>query len=167
MTVSTSGATSFPNNPCFNVSKNADQTVADNTVTKLTFSEITDGDHSGRVINQGGLFASDRFTVTSTTVGIYAFHTNLLFEASADIADSYLIWQKNGANWTLNYPNAGYANSNRNGSFNASTIINLDTAGDYVEIHYFGDIGSSGTTLFNWGNNTTNQRVSWCGFKIA
>ena len=66
MTISSGGVTSFPNNPCFTVSKNANQTVSDATATKITFENITDGGNSGRNINKGGLYASSRFTVTAT-----------------------------------------------------------------------------------------------------
>jgi len=166
MTVSTSGATSFPNNPCFNVSKNADQTVPDATVTKITFENITDGGNCGRDINKGGLYASSRFTVTATTTGIYHFWTNLLFIAGGDISDMYVHWYKNGTSWSLNYHNTGYGNSARQGVINAMSTMNLDTAGDYMELWLWANL-SGGTTVLNHGDSTTASRCIMGGFKIA
>ena len=55
MTISSGGVISQPNNPCFHVGKNADQTLNDGTVTVITFESITDGGESGVIINRGGL----------------------------------------------------------------------------------------------------------------
>ena len=88
MTISSGGVISEPNRPCFHVSKTADQSLSDGTVSTITFESITDGGDSGRVINKGGLFASNKFTVTSTTTGIYFFYTNLFAQSSADGTDT-------------------------------------------------------------------------------
>ena len=166
MTVSTGGVTSFPNNPCFNVSKNADQTVPDATATKITFENITDGGNSGRNINKGGLYASSRFTVTATTTGIYHFWTNLLFIGGGDVDDMYIQWRKNNVVQSLNYHNTGYADNSSNGVINALAMMNLDTAGDYMELWLYANLGS-GTTVLNHGDSTTNSRCVMGGFKIA
>ena len=71
--VSNSGAITI-NNPCFHVTKNQDQTIPDATIATVTFESVTDGGESGTIINKGGLFASNKFTVTSLTTGIYCFY---------------------------------------------------------------------------------------------
>ena len=95
MTISTGGVISEPNRPCFHVGKTADQTLSDGTVSTITFESITDGGDSGRVINKGGLFASNKFTVTSTTTGIYYFYTNLFGQSSGDATDTFVFFRKN------------------------------------------------------------------------
>ena len=71
MTVNASGIINEPNKPCFHVTKNTDQTINDANVNVVTFESVTDGGESGTIINKGGLFASNKFTVTATTTGIY------------------------------------------------------------------------------------------------
>jgi len=166
MTVSSVGATSFPNNPCFCVSSAANQTIPDNAITKVVFGNDTDGGNGGRNINKQGLYADSRFTVTSATTGIYYFWTNMLFLAGGDVSDMYLYWYKNGVSQSLNYHNAGYGNSLRNGVINAVTMMNLDTAGDYMEVHLFANL-ASGTTVLDMGNDTVSSRVLMGGYKVA
>ena len=166
MTVSTGGTTSFPNNPCFTVSKNASQTIPDASATKITFENITDGGNGGRNINKGGLYSNSRFTVTSSTTGIYYFWTNLLFLGGGDLTDMYLQWNKNDVTQSLNYHNTGYGNNARYGVFNALTMMNLDTAGDFMELHIYANT-ASGTVELNYGDDTSNSRCVMGGFKVA
>lgn len=166
MTVNSGGTPSFPNYPCFSVSSATNQTIPDNAITKVVFGNDTDGGNGGRNINKGGLYADSRFTVTSTTTGIYYFWTNMLFLGGGDINDMYLYWYKNGVSHNLNYHNAGYGNNLRYGVINAMTMMNLDTAGDYMEIHLFANT-ASGTVVLDMGNSTTSSRVLMGGFKIA
>ena len=76
MTIGTNGVITQPELPRFNVLKGSDQSITDNTETKITFSEGTDGDHGGRVINKHGLWrdtSDNRFTVSATTTGTDLF----------------------------------------------------------------------------------------------
>ena len=166
MTISSSGATSFPNNPCFTVSKNANQTIPDASATKITFENITDGGNSGRNINKGGLYADSRFTVTASTTGIYYFWANMLFLAGGDVSDMYLQWRKNNVVQSLNYHNTGYGDNTSYGVINPMTMMNLDTTGDYMELWIYANL-ASGTTSLDCGDSTTNSRVVMGGFKIA
>ena len=48
---SASAAVRMPNQPVFNVTKSADQTIPDATLTLVTFDTHVDGGNSGRDIN--------------------------------------------------------------------------------------------------------------------
>ena len=94
--VSNSGAITI-NNPCFHVTKNQDQTISDATIAVVTFESVTDGGESGTIINKGGLFASNKFTVTSLTTGIYCFYYSLFTSSSGTTSDTYSYLRKNGS----------------------------------------------------------------------
>ena len=166
MTISSAGTTSFPKNPCFTVSKNANQTIPDASATKITFENITDGGNSKRNINKGGLYSSSGFTVTASTTGIYYFWTNMFFLGGRNLTDMYLQWRKNNVVQSLNYHNTGYANNTSHGVLNALAMMNLDTAGDYMELWIFANT-ASGTVELNYGDDTINSRCVMGGFKIA
>ena len=166
MTVSSGGTTSFPNNPCFTVSSATNQTIPDAVATKIVFGNDTDGGNDGRNINKGGLYSSSRFTVTATTTGIYYFWANMLFLGGGDLSDMYLQWRKNNVVQSLNYHNAGYGNNLRYGVLNPMTMMNLDTAGDYMELWIYANT-ASGTVDLDMGNSTTSSRVLMGGFKVA
>ena len=166
MTISNTGTISEPNRPCFCVSSATNQTIPDAVITKIIFGNDTDGGNGGRNINKQGLYSNSRFTVTSATTGVYYFWTNMLFLGGGDISDMYLYWYKNGVSQSLNYHNAGYGNNLRYGVINAMTMMNLDTAGDYMECHLYANT-ASGTVVLDQGNDTTSSRVLMGGYKVA
>jgi hypothetical protein len=92
--------------------------------------------------------------------------TNLLFIGGGDVDDMYIQWRKNNVVQSLNYHNTGYADNSSNGVINALAMMNLDTAGDYMELWLYANLGS-GTTVLNHGDSTTNSRCVMGGFKIA
>ena len=95
MTFSSTGVISEPNRPCFHVTKSADQSISDASLTLVTFDEITDGGNSKRQINVGGGYANNKYTVTAQTTGIYFFYTNIFFQATDTIQDAYVYFRKN------------------------------------------------------------------------
>ena len=169
MTIGSNGVVTQPELPRFNVLKGSDQSVPDNTATKIEFSEGTDGAHGGRVINKHGLWSTSdhRFTVTATTTGTYLFYAGILHEATNTNHDGYMMWRKNGTNWALTYLNGGYGNLTRYGFSTPTVMIPLESSGDYVELWFYANIDANGTTNLNQGNTTTNNRVYLGGHKIA
>lgn len=167
MTISDGGVISQPNKPCFHVTKNTDQTLSDATTTLVTFESVTDGSNGGRTINRGGLFASNKLTVTAATTGIYYLYCNIFFQGSSDISDFHMYYKKNGSDTQqVVYANAGSFSSLRFGTYQNNQIINLDTAGDYVELYAYADMASGGTMNLNH-NSTSIQRTNWGGYKIS
>ena len=167
LTVDSGGSVNFPNLPCFHVTKSTDQTLTDVTTALVTFESVTDGSNGGRTINKGGLFASNKFTVTSATTGIYYIYCNIFFQGSTDVGDFHMYYKKNGSDTQqVVYANAGYGNNLRWGTYQNNQIINLDSAGDYVELYAYADMASGGTMNLNQ-NTTSIQRTNWGGYKIA
>tara|TARA_Y100001937_G_C6931564_1_gene246256 strand:- start:46 stop:609 length:564 start_codon:yes stop_codon:yes gene_type:complete len=169
ISIASNGVVSQPELPRFNVLKGSDQSIPDNTETKITFSEGTDGAHGGRVINKHGLWSTsdNRFTVTATTTGTYLFYAGILHEATHTNHDGYLQFRKNGEKWALTYLNGGYANQTKYGFSTPTVMIPLLSSGDYVELWIYSNIDSNGTVNLNQGNTTTNNRVYLGGHKIA
>tara|TARA_R100000773_G_scaffold43556_1_gene42290 strand:- start:5222 stop:5782 length:561 start_codon:yes stop_codon:yes gene_type:complete len=167
LTVSSTGVISEPNRPCFHVTKSADQTVSDATLTLVTFDEVTDGGNSKRLINVGGGFASNKYTVTEQTKGIYFFYLNLCFSCSDVYYDAYVLWRKNG-NTDIQLVQATFPATSgvQGGTFHNNVLINLDTSGDYVELYAYADVASGGTMNLNQ-NAVTQPRTDMGGFKIA
>ncbi len=152
-------------NPIFNVTKSADQSsIADATATLVTFDEATDGSNGGRTINRGGLWASNKLTVTAATVGYYWVYTNLFWETTQAVGgENYGYWRKNGSDiQTYIYSNSLKTTS---GNLQASQVIHLGNAGDYIELFVYFDNTSSGTTNLNQ-NSLTAQRTTAGGWRL-
>jgi len=78
-----------------------------------------------------------------------------------------MYYKKNGSDTQqVVYANAGYGNSLRWGTYQNNQIINLDAAGDYIELYAYADMASSGTMNLNH-NSTSIQRTNMGGYKIA
>ena len=164
MTIGSDGVINQPNKPCFHVGKNADQSINDATVAVVTFESDTDGGESGVIINRGGLFANNKFTVTSTTTGIYYFYTSLFTQSSAVTSDSYVYFRKNGTTQMQTaLPNFSFGTYAYN--FQIYGNINLDTAGDYIEVVIDCDQGSGAALNVNY--NAGYQRTEFGGYKVS
>ena len=164
MTISSGGVISQPNKPCFHVGKNADQSLTDGTVSIITFESITDGSDSGRVINKGGLFASNKFTVTSTTTGIYFFYTNLFAQSSSDGTDTFVFFRKNGSTqMQTSYPTA--TTGNYAYMLQVQGLINLSSSGDYVEVMV--DCDQQSNAALNINYNAGFNRTEFGGYKVS
>jgi len=153
-----------PNNPCFHVGKNQDQSISDGTVTAVTFESTTDGGDSGQIINKGGLFANNKFTVTAATTGIYYFYTSLFTQSAGVLSDSYVYFRKNGSTQmqtalgSFSFGTYGY-------NFQIYGNINLDTAGDYIEVVI--DCDQAGGNALNVNYNAGYQRTEFGGYKVS
>tara|TARA_R100000808_G_C2145907_1_gene153774 strand:+ start:1580 stop:2086 length:507 start_codon:yes stop_codon:yes gene_type:complete len=154
-------------NPIFHVTKSADQTgIADATPTLITFDEATDGSNGGRTINRGGLWASNKLTVTAATVGYYWIYASIYWETSANIdSQCYGFWKKNGSD------EQQYAFTNKikntSGQLLNHQIINLSSSGDYVEFYMYFDVTGGGETSTVNQNSLTKQRTNVGGWRIS
>ena len=167
MTISSGGVITEPNRPCFHVTKSVDQTVSDATVALVTFDTHVDGGNSKRQINVGGGYASNKFTVTAQTKGIYFFYLNLCFNTSDVYYDAYCYWRKNGSDTIQLVQAVGPAASGvKNGTFHNNCLINLDTSGDYIELFAYADVASGGTLTLNQ-SALTQPRTEMGGFKVS
>ena len=167
MTINSGGVITEPNRPCFHVTKSADQTISDATETLVTFDTHVDGGNSKRQINVGGGYASNKFTVTAQTKGIYFFYLNLCFNTSDVYYDAYCYWRKNGSDTIQLVQAVGPAASGvKNGTFHNNCLINLDTSGDYIELFAYADVASGGTLTLNQ-SALTQPRTEMGGFKVS
>ena len=168
MTIANDGVISQPTLPIFNVTKSADQSsIADATLTLVTFDTHVDGGNSGRDINQGGLWANDKLTVTASTAGYYWVYTNIYWESTQAVAgENYGYWRKNGSIIQTRI----YANSlntaQTSGCLQVNQVVDLTTAGDYLELFVYFDNASSGTTNLNQ-NTVSLPRTTAGGWKIG
>jgi len=158
----TSGHTvKMPSKPIFHVTKSADQNLTDATHTLITFDQITDGSNSGRTINVGGLFASNKLTVTTATAGYYFLYTNIYWQSSdTTTGETYGYWRKNGSTkCDILYSNA-QGLSDTVGVIKSGQVVDLTTAGDYVEFYAYFDVANNGTCNINqWDTNNSRTTV--------
>ena len=151
------------NTPAFAVTKSADQTLTDNTLTLITFdTEDFDTDSA---------FASNKFTCPSDKPGIYVFHVELFCQSSNDIGTLELDLYKT--------PSGGSAaNIAASELFDGTGVtvtaymarishIEKMAAGDAMEVKIQSDISSNGTLLVNQSNADTDNRTRFHGFRLA
>jgi len=151
------------NNPCFHVTKNADQSIADATVQVVTFESTTDGAENGVIINKGGLFANNKFTVTAATTGIYYFYTCLFTQSAGVLSDSYVYFRKNGTT-QMQTQIGSFSFGSYTYNFQVYGNINLANAGDYVEVVIDCDQASSQALSVNY--NANYYRTEFGGYKV-
>ena len=159
----TTGGTVNNVNPCFHVTKNQDQTINDANINVVTFESITDGGESGTIINKGGLFASNKFTVTATTTGIYYFYYSLFTSSSGTTSDTYSYFRKNGSG-QMQTAHPMFIGHSYQYMFQGSALINLSSAGDYVEVVIDCDQNSNASLLVNY--NANYFRTEFGGFLV-
>ena len=135
-TIANSGtATGFggDNTPSFKVHIVSDQSVTDNTWTKVSFSGATEA------WDTDNAFASDKFTVPSGEGGKYFVHVQLSHNSNATTDTSYVAIKiyKNGSE-NEKYPSVMFYNDStgiwRSDSMICSGIMDL-AAGDYIEAY--------------------------------
>ena len=169
LTIASDGVISQPTLPIFHVTKSADQSgIADGAHVQVTFDTVTDGSNSGRTINRGGLFASNKLTVTASTAGYYWVYTNLFWQTNGNAisGENYGYWKKNGSELQdLFYTNT-QGNTDTTGVLFVNQVIDLTTSGDYIELFVYFDNQSSSTTNINQ-NAVTASRTTAGGWKIG
>ena len=123
------------NSPAFEAINDTNQSMSNNTYTKVTFgTENLDTD---------SCFASSRFT--PTTAGKYFVYSTLTIQGGTNVGIAgHIQIRKNGGSVFLSQTNV-YSNNDMNiFSVSASSILTLNGSSDYVEIYGLGE-NSSGT----------------------
>ena len=163
----TGGAVRMPNQPVFNVTKSVDQSIPDATLTLVTFDTHVDGGNSGRDINTHSLWASNKLTVTAATAGYWWVYTNIYWETSQDVSgENWGYWRKNGSIIQTRVYTSSLNPAARNGCLQVNQVVDLTTAGDYLELMVYFDNGSSGATNFNQ-NTVSLPRTTAGGYLIG
>ena len=143
VTIANSGtATGFggANTPNFLVEDSGAQSIANTTITKLSFGTET--------FDSDGAFASDKFTVPSGKAGKYFFYASWQSASSTDFNEQRIYIYKNG---TAIDPNIqGY--HDHYGSIQISKLVDLAVS-DYIEVYAYhnagGSINTLGTSIFS------------------
>ena len=148
------------NTPIFNVHLNADQTLNDNTATKIQFN-TEDIDTDNAFDNSSNY----RFTVPSGEGGKYLLQSCIRdFDDQAKLQERRIMLYKNGSEFARQwfYPehdHGGTATAYMEYGVSLSLNIIVDaSASDYYEIYYYGNTRDSGTFLVQ-GDGTV--RESW------
>lgn len=169
MTIGSDGVISQPTLPIFHVTKSADQSgIADAAHVQVTFDEITDGSNGGRTINQGGLWASNKLTVTASTAGYYWVYTNLFWQTSGSAigGNNYGYWKKNGSTNLDEFYTNTQGNTDTTGVLWVNQVVDLTSSGDYLELYIYFDNQGGSTTNLNQ-NSVTAARTTAGGWKIG
>ena len=137
VTIANSGtATGFggANTPNFLVEDSGAQSIANTTITKLSFGTET--------FDSDGAFASDKFTVPSGKAGKYFFYASWQSQSSSNFNEQRIYIYKNG---TAIDPNIqGY--HDHYGSIQISKLVDLAVS-DYIEVYAYQNAGGAGSTL--------------------
>jgi hypothetical protein len=128
------------NTPNFLVEDSGAQSIANTTITKLSFGTET--------FDSDGAFASDKFTVPSGKAGKYFFYASWQTATSTDFNEQRIYIYKNG---TAIDPNIqGY--HDHYGSIQISKLVDLAVS-DYIEVYAYqnsgGSIDTLGTSIFS------------------
>jgi len=147
------------NTPAFSVYRSSDQTITDNTMTKVSWNaEFYDTDNA---------FASDKFIVPSGKNGKYFFHTKMYTSCAgnSEYNTAELAFYKNGAR--IDYAIFDYRN-NPGHQFTVQAAITLPlVATDYIEVYLQIDDGSGNPTIKGTSTVTDGiYRSIFEGFKI-
>jgi len=145
------------NTPAFYVGKTSNQSVSDNTKTKVTWNEAYDTDSA---------FASDKFTVPSGKAGKYNFyiHVTLSTTGSFGVRNPRAYIYKNGSSL---YMFQGAVNEQGIDSYSVTGTLSLDlSVGDYIEVYARNSI-DQGSALFlgKSGDSPYEERTWWGGYK--
>jgi len=114
------------NTPIFYVTRAADQSIADNTYTKVEWD--TEG------IDTDSAFASYKFTVPAGAGGIYYFSTGIEFQDNSTQTHHYVLFYKNGSAVSEN-PTGTTTGSNDTDRYWQTANMSLTLVEtDYVEV---------------------------------
>jgi|TARA_X000001316_G_C911307_1_gene26563 hypothetical protein len=134
-TPTTTLSATMKNTPAFEAINDTNQSMSNNTYTKVTFgTENLDTD---------SCFASSRFT--PTTNGKYFIYSTLTIQNGSNVGIAgHIQIRKNGSAIFLSQTNVYNNNVMNIFSVSASSIVTLNGSSDYVEIYGLGE-NSSGT----------------------
>jgi len=141
--IATSKLSGGTNTPSFRAFLNANQTIANNTDTIITFnSETFDTDSAFNTAN-------GRFTVPAGKAGKYFFFAQCRWNTGTDFDNYNINIKKNGSRQHY----GGIGRNEAEDSFSISSILDLAVS-DYIEIGVYHALGSSldisGTSDFSY-----------------
>ena len=146
--------------PYFHVYKSSDQSISDNTDTKVQFNaELWDSNNC--------FDSSTNYRFTPTVAGKYYLFSQCRYTTgSANAVDSCgMAILKNGS--TRYFENILIPNSNGNGWVMTSAgILDFNGSSDYAEVFLSVDV--TGGTIQIKGNSTNYRMMSWfMGYRVA
>ena len=147
-------AKALDNTPAFSVTKSGDQSISQNTWTKIEWeTEQFDTDSAFDNTN-------DKFTVPAGKGGVYQLNVQVCVTAQTENAELDIKVYKNGSATSTPSFSREYAggSSSTNNTTQLHHLYDLD-AGDYVEIYAYH--GSGGT------NVVESDQSCWSMFKLA
>ena len=148
-TTGNTSITGVTNAPAFEAQVTSNQTISDNTTTKVTFdNEIFDTDSK--------YDHSTNYRFTPTVAGKYFVYASIGVSAQADaqLQNMYAIIRKNGDTDNIKATHFNFAGNNaRYATGYVSGVITLDSD-DYVEA-FVQCADSSGSAIVQQGNYTT------------
>tara|TARA_R100000231_G_scaffold110946_1_gene82241 strand:- start:1255 stop:1770 length:516 start_codon:yes stop_codon:yes gene_type:complete len=130
--------------PSFFVKLSSNQSIPNNTNTKVTFDS--------EVFDTNSAFASNKFTVPASKAGKYFFSFGLLCNGLDDGDSIQVALFKNGSNANFGFFGMFAGTGNSEQKFTSSTVLDL-SASDYIELyvqHFEGgamDINANNTFL--------------------
>jgi hypothetical protein len=151
------------NTPAFAVTKSADQTISDVTLTTITF-DVEDFDTDAA-------FGSNVFTCPADKPGIYFFQSEIFCNSANDIGSINLEFYKTpsggSAASVASTETYGHSTGSPRAYMSRITHVESMAAGDTMEVKIYSDIASDGTLGVNQSNQNTDNRTRFAGFRIA
>jgi len=163
MTIGVGGIITQPKLPFFMVDLDTDQgSIPDNTATVIQFDDVaSDPDSLWDTSNY-------RLTVDANTKGYWWVSVNIYINATNNIESTTVNIRKNGTDVVSNLgqlrASGGSGTSQTEGLFSFSAIMDLTTAGDYMDVTLKSDISSGGTTTVNRSGSTFRTYI--CGHRL-
>jgi hypothetical protein len=160
VTVTNSGtATGFggDNTPSFMASIVADQTITDNTWTKVSAST--------EIIDTDGCYDTSNYRFTPTTAGKYLIHCQVytVGNITNGYTDGGARIYKNGSGVTPMVETIALDNG-RGWPQIFSTIVDMNGSSDYVELYGYLNV-SSGNAYFG-SSSSPSEKTMWYGYKL-
>lgn len=157
----TVNAAAMKNTPAFHVNLSSDQSVTDNTYTKVQF------DREGFDTNSAYDNSTNyRFTVPSNEAGKYHFYFNILTAATAVSVGEQFVgsFYLNGSSRGLFY--GGDTRNNPGVKYTSYGNITLDlSVGDYVEVFGMVNITSASANISSGGESRPDESC-FGGYKL-
>ena len=157
LSVAGSSVTAVDNTPAFMASIVSDQTITDNTWTKVSAStEIIDSD---------SCYDTSTYRFTPTTAGKYLIHGQVytVGNIANGFSDAAAKVYKNGSGVTPMIETIGGGNG-RGWPQIFSTIVDMNGSSDYVEMYGYLDV-SSGNAYFG-SSSSPGEKTMWYGYKL-
>ncbi len=141
------------NRPAFHVYLSSNQSISNNTATKVTFDSER--------FDSGGVFASNKFTVPSDGAGVYVFHYWGKMGGIDENESLQIFLYKNGSEW--------------NSQETRHKDLSPNSSGDEIHVHgsYVGDLAATDyiemyVTQNEGGSvNLMEESTGFLGFRLT